>query len=56
MPEYNSGYKLVEFKMLQELKYNPTPTGYLILEHSGDPRKLKGVRRETAIQEAHPIQ
>ena len=55
VPEYDSGYKLVEFRLMQELKYNPAPSGYLVLEHSGDPRKLKGPVRETALRVARGL-
>ena len=40
VPEIDSGYKLTHFEVMHELKYAPTPTAYLILEHSGNPRRL----------------
>lgn len=45
-PEYNlvptidSGYKLTHFEVMHELKFDPTPTIFLILEHSGKPTAL----------------
>ena len=40
VPKIDSGYKLTHFEVMHELKYAPTPTAYLILEHSGNPREL----------------